>query len=284
MTEIEALSRMMSSRLDKGKIRSGCANLVDWRNKVMWFTICRNRKHSSRVNVSQGSLLHFVNLPLLLVRHCLFSHLLTGTITPLAVWISANQQIGAMSSREKMEKITSSWWPCSLPPPPLWLHLNCISSQICLLPVKVQLLCLKPQQTILLILFPPYPSYPSPSFLPHCWWLCNLLYQELKDTSSLFTPPHNNRVTSCRQSLAPLISPHSPWLIFCVWYSQPLNPPLHSGWTWHCRLCSNQVHIIPTNCTFQVTWNGSLSKPCRLETGVSQGSILGPLLFSLYTR
>ena len=38
-----------------------------------------------------------------------------------------------------------------------------------------------------------------------------------------------------------------------------------------------------TNRTFQVEWNGSLSKPCCLETGVPQGSV-GPLLFSLYTR
>ena len=36
-----------------------------------------------------------------------------------------------------------------------------------------------------------------------------------------------------------------------------------------------------TNHTFQVTWNGSLSKPCLLKT---RGSVLGPLLFSLYTR
>ena len=39
-----------------------------------------------------------------------------------------------------------------------------------------------------------------------------------------------------------------------------------------------------TNGIFQVTWKGSLSKPCFLETGVPQGSVSGLLLLSLYTR
>ena len=39
-----------------------------------------------------------------------------------------------------------------------------------------------------------------------------------------------------------------------------------------------------TTCTLQATWNGSMSVPCFLKTGIPQDSVLGLLLFSLQTE
>ena len=72
----------------------------------------------------------------------------------------------------------------------------------------------------------------------------------------------------------------SPQLILCVWQSTTKSSsPLwlniaDSAVTWFTSYLTNR--------TFQVTWNGSLSKPFFLETGVPQGSVSGPDLFLLY--
>ena len=177
-----------------------------------------------------------------------------------------------------MEKIMSSWWPCSLPPPPLWLHLNYISNQIYLLPDTDQLICLQPQETIVLVFFFPHPSSPLgladvQNYRPVS--LLSFLFKTLEHAvynqlaSYLFQ--NDLLLTQISQAsglLTPLWRPSSWWLIFFTPTTRSLIPFFN-----HQILLSTLAELgiadstltwftsYLTNRTFPVLWNDSLSKP-----------------------
>ena len=114
-------------------------------------------------------------------------------------------------------------------------------SQICLLPVKAQLLCIQPQETILLVLLPPHPSSPSPSFLPHCWWFCNLLYQESKT--------HQLLIYSCAHPESASPNPHlrrpyllQPSLLWRCSHTSDVSP-CHHLFPWPDSLLPSPKHL-----------------------------------------
>ncbi len=77
-----------------------------------------------------------------------------------------------------------------------------------------------------------------------------------------------------------IISPHSAGSICCFWQCQSSDPPVHPLIT-GIPLCWFESFL--TGSSFKVAWGGKVSKAHQLVTGVPQGSVLGPLLFSTHS-
>lgn len=69
-----------------------------------------------------------------------------------------------------------------------------------------------------------------------------------------------------------------------LWHGKPPDPPLHPPRTGSLRLGTLPVPSYLKGRIYRVTYRRSVSEPCSVTTGEPLGSVLGVILFYLYSK